>query len=283
MKLYNIEKHLNCFCYDKGELQTVEVRNFTGGEENEVALFANEMVLITNGKIKIAMRDSSEGELCEGEVVFLPAGDYLTYKAVVDSTVLIMRLNFITRLCQVLNVDRLYSSADEIKEAKGLYTLKINSYLRHFVKGLLNNYETGLRCRVFMQSEVTKFLIMLMAYYPEKDLSLFFYPILSPNAAFSEYVRMNWLKYGNVNRLAAGMSMSPQQLTKRFYSAFGMPPHKWMKREKAQMIYGDICMSNKSFKEIADEYGFNVPAHFSRFCKTTFGITPGEIRKKGKL
>jgi len=73
--------------------------------------------------------------------------------------------------------------------------------------------------------------------------------------------------------------MTPQQFTRRFNTIFGQTPYEWMQKEKAKLIYGEICCTNKSLKEIADEYGFTDKANFNRFCKTFYERTPGDIRK----
>jgi AraC-like DNA-binding protein len=61
-----------------------------------------------------------------------------------------------------------------------------------------------------------------------------------------------------------------------------MPPHQWMQREKARRIYLDICRNDMPLKEIALKYEFPLPSHFFRFCKQTFGESPGSIRKRLK-
>jgi AraC-like DNA-binding protein len=90
---------------------------------------------------------------------------------------------------------------------------------------------------------------------------------------------MNWLKHGNVTKLAEAMNMTAQQFTKRFNCVFGETPYRWMQQEKARLIYGEICQNSKPLKEIAWDYGFTAYTHFSRFCRTSFNMNPVEIRK----
>lgn len=283
MKIYNIEEHLNCYCYDKvkGGKPIVEVLKFASGETSEFTLFVNEIAFIVEGRVEFILRDNPGGELREGQIVFLLAKDYLKLKAVTDSTIIFFRLNDGTHLCRTFNMERLCSDIDMVEKPESIFALETNEYLQHFAEGLLNNYNTGLKCRIYLQAEISVLLIMISAYYPEEDLLRFFYSILNPDMALSEYVRMNW-RNKSVNKLAAGFNLSTQLFTKRFQKVFGMTPHKWMQQEKARLIYMDISMSDKMFKEIAYEYGFGVPAHFCRFCKMSFGLTPGEIRNNKK-
>ncbi len=125
-------------------------------------------------------------------------------------------------------------------------------------------------------------LYLIHAYYPQEDCLKFFSQILSPNVKFSEYVRTNWMNYGNVKEFAAGIHMSPQQFSNRFRKVFGTTPHDWVIQQKAKRIYQDICRSDLPLKEIALKYEFSSQANFFHFCKHVFGNTPGQIRKSLK-
>jgi AraC-like DNA-binding protein len=69
---------------------------------------------------------------------------------------------------------------------------------------------------------------------------------------------------------------------KRFAQTFGTSPQRWIQREKAKKIYHEINCTLKSFKEIAKEYGFSSPAHFDKFCKIMYDMSPGALRESTK-
>ncbi len=123
---------------------------------------------------------------------------------------------------------------------------------------------------------------LVHAYYPQEECLKFFSQRFSPDVKFQEFVRVNWMKYGNVKGLAEGLCMTSQQFSNRFRKIFGMPPHAWITQQKAQRIYQDIYHSSLSLKEIALKYNFNTQANFFHFCKHVFGDTPGRIRKSLK-
>jgi AraC-like DNA-binding protein len=280
MKIYNIEEHLACQCYDNRERPLVEVRHFKRGETGVTFFSSNEFIFMLEGKMAAKLRDNPGGELRKGQFAFFPASDELRYKAFAKSTVLVLRLTASIRLCHTFSIEQLFKYMDTTEKPKDIFAMEINPRLQHFADGLVNTWEDGLRCRYFLQAEISKLLTMIRAYYPKEDLCRFFYPVLSPDTAFSEFVRMHHLKYRTVNELAAAYNMTAQQFSRRFTGIFGEAPYEWMQREKARLIYGEICMSDRSFKDIADEYGFDIQTHFNRFCKKELGRTPGEIRKK---
>lgn len=279
MKIHNREEHEACYCYDNGKNPLVKILKLNHGERSSINLSANEIVFIMEGRVVCAPCEHPEKEFCKGQLIFLPAGDQLYYRASDMSVVLILRLIDSIHLCSNLNIKNLHSRMKERKKPDSLFPLEINDRLRHFAQGLIDIWQDGLRCKFFLRAEIAKLLNMLPIYYSKDELSRFFYPILSPDTTFSEFVRMNYLKYPTVNELSAAMNMTTQQFTRRFRTVFGQAPYVWMQEQKAHLVFGEICRSNKPLKEIAANYGFNDQANFNRFCKTFFETTPGRIRK----
>ena len=279
MKIYNVEEHLSCFCYDSKEVATVEVRRIMRMETDEIPLLHNEIVFILKGKLRMTLSDSLGADVSKGQFIFLPAGYKLLYKAFAKSLILIVRLKESINLCHAYSLDLLNNKIKRPEKMESLAVLDINSRLQHFADGLVKTWDDGLKCLFYLRSKINEALTMIRVYYPEEQLSRFFYFVLNSDTAFAEFVRMNHLKYNTVNELALAMEMTSQQFSKRFYNVFGQAPYKWMLVEKARLIYGDICRSHKSFKEIATDYGFTIPSNFNRFCKTSFGLNPGEIRR----
>jgi len=280
MKIYNTEEHLSCYCYEGGVVPVIEVRKIKRMETGELSLSSNEIVLVVSGKIRLNIYDNQGVEFRKGQFVFLPAGFSLSYKAIAKSQILIFRLDESIHLCHSYSLERLFSKVKKIEKPEIVSVLEFNTRIWHFAKGLVDTWDDGLKCRFYLQAKINELLILIRLYYSEEQLGRFFYFILSSDTAFSEFVRMSYLQYPTVNKLAEAMNMTPQQFTRRFNSVFGQAPYGWMQREKARLVYGEICRSDKPIKEIASKYGFPIPANFNRFCKTSFGMNPGEIRKK---
>ena len=282
MKIYNAEEHLSCYCYNNDLEPLVEVRRISQTITEDISLYFNEIVFVLRGKLYFEMRGNLSVEVDAGRLFFLPANNKLFYKSFAGSTVLILRLKNDMQLCHTFNLNRLNSNINKVKKTVTLETLEINTRLKYFAKGLVDTWKEGLKCRFYFQAKITEALIMLRAYYAEEQLFRFFYLYFTPDVAFAEFVQANHLKYPAVNDFANALNMTPQQFSRRFNSIFGEAPYGWMQREKAQLIYGEICRGNKSLKDIADEYGFHILANFNRFCKMSFGMNPREIRKQRK-
>ena len=279
MKTFDLARHLSCYCYDNKEKPLISPIEIECEETGEFMLPDNEIVFMLKGKVHLKLRNNISGDLHKGQFVFLPAGDHLQYKAMIKSTMLVLRLTESIHLCHNLSVEQLHSSMKWKEKPVSIFPLKVNTRLWHYVRGLMDTWQDGLRCKVYIRSEVAKLLTMLPIYYSRDELFNFFSPILSPDTIFSEFVRMNHLKFRSVKDFASGLNITPQQFTRRFHAVFGEAPYEWMQREKALVIYGEICQSDKPLKEIAADYGFIDQANFNRFCKAYYEMTPGRIRK----
>jgi AraC-like DNA-binding protein len=165
------------------------------------------------------------------------------------------------------------------KDPTGIYALKMGKRMRSFVAEIIDTVNDGFLCRHFLEGEANRALYLLNAYYSEDERVKFFSHILTPDIKFSEFVRMNHMKYRTIGELSDVLCMTPQAFANRFKKVFGMTPHKWMQQEKARLIYLDICRSDMPLKEIAIKYDFPLSSNFFRFCKQTFGESPGNIRK----
>lgn len=282
MKIYNIDEHLSCYCYSKNEKPQIEVSTINHSESEEISLLLNEIVMVLKGSVRYTMHNNLNVNVGNGNMIFLPANSKIHYKAAAGSMVLILRIKDEVQLCHTYNLNRLKNNIDKIDKPLKYETMEINARLKYFAKRLVETCADGLKCSFFYKAKITEALIMLRAYYTEEELLRFFYYYFTPDAAFADFVRENYLNYSTVNEFANALNMTSQQFSRRFYIVFGEAPYGWMQREKAQLIYGEICRTNRSLKDIGDEYGFTIQANFNRFCKMAFGMNPREIRKQRK-
>jgi len=280
MKIHNVEEHLSCYCYSVDEKPLIEVRKISKIENKDISLVFNEIVFVLKGTLRVSMHDGHTVNVSHGRMIFLPANQIIHLKALAGSVFLIMRVKDDIQLCHTFNLNRLKKYMDKINKPAKLETLECNTYLKKIAKVLVDTYDDGLKCRFYFKAKITEALIMLRVYYSEKQLFRFFYYHFTPNTVFAEFIYSNHMNYTTINEFANAMDMTPQQFSRRFNMVFGEAPYKWMQREKAQLIYGEICRSNRSLKDIAEEYGFNIQSNFNRFCKMSFGMSPREIRKK---
>ena len=279
--IHDQERFRSCFCNKDGRDNVVELFEFPEEKTETVSISRQEILFLIRGSFNIAI-DGFIGtgrRLKKGEFVFLPAGSRLVYEAASDSAVLVVRIDSDVPECPVFRMDKTPKQFPFYKDPTAIHALKVNKRIRSFVSELLEFVGDGFLCRHFLQGEANRLLFLLHAYYPEEERMKFFSHVLTPDIKFSEFVRMNHMKYRTIGEISEVLCMTSQAFSSRFKRVFGMTPHQWMLQEKARHIYLDICRSDMPLKEIALKYDFPLSSNFFRFCKQTFGESPGRIRK----
>jgi AraC-like DNA-binding protein len=85
-----------------------------------------------------------------------------------------------------------------------------------------------------------------------------------------------------LDQLAAMTALSRYQVLRHFEKAFGLPPHAWLLRrraEKARVLIRD----GMALATAAAECGFVDQSHLTRVFLRQFGFTPGAWRKAARL
>ena len=257
------------------------MREFEQEITETVDILQQEILFVLQGGGRIVMEQANVSRsLTKGEFVFLPGGTRLSYHFDKNTVLMMVRIVVESPECHAFRVYQSVEGQDQ--GSSEIYVLKANKRMWHFLEGLQETLADGFQCRIYMRTEVLRMLFLLHAYYSPQECADFFSHIVTPDVKFSEFVRMNHMKYKTVNEMADALFMTTQAFSNRFKRVFGTTPYKWMQQEKARLIYLDICRNEMPLKEIVIKYDFPLASNFFRFCKQTFGDSPGNIRRSLK-
>lgn len=123
--------------------------------------------------------------------------------------------------------------------------LDIKDEVSYFLKGLKACLSDGLRCRYYFELKMKEFFFLIRAYYTTEELARFFYPLLSNDTSFSEFVYNNYSKVKTVQELASLSNYSHSGFIKRFKKTFGVPAYQWIKQQKASRILHEIMLFDR--------------------------------------
>ncbi len=87
----------------------------------------------------------------------------------------------------------------------------------------------------------------------------------------------------DADSLAAEHAMSVSQMNRVFRKHFNTSPHRYWEKYRFRRICEQMISSSQSIKNIAEEFGFENQAYFSRWFKKMAGIPPAHYRKNNLL
>lgn len=213
----------------------------------------------------------------ERTAILLPIGCNYTLHTTENLKVIIYKIDNNIRLCDSYTFENILEATNEHDDS--FKSLEINDKLWAFSANLMSYIDDGLCCDHFLRMKITEMLYIFRAYYPEKVISRFFNPLITKDTKFSNFIYDNWNKVKNLDELADMYNLSLSGFTKKFKKVFGIAPYKWIMNKKGEMIYNDLCSSDKSIKQLSIDYNFCSVQHFCDYCKKKFGMPPGKIKQ----
>lgn len=277
MSILYTKEHLCCFNYDKSS-PCIALLTKQKGEVGTYAASEAKIVCLLEGCCKITIEDNDTQNLNKSQAIVIPPSQQYTINFSEDSKLIFIKVRGTSNLCDTYSMDMLLKEKG-IKESDEEVLTVDNKILQQL--NLLSVYiEDGLSCRIFYESKRKEVLTLLRAYHSKEDLFGFFSSLLSNDVDFSDLVIKKHHEAKNVTELAELTNYSLSGFQKKFKRVFGMSASTWMRNEKLKDIFQDINNKEYTFKELADKYDFSSPSHFNDYCKSNFGATPGDIRKR---
>jgi AraC-like DNA-binding protein len=136
----------------------------------------------------------------------------------------------------------------------------------------------GPRLRALLATLATSFMGLLDAGQPEGGAR-----VLSPaqRLRVSQYVVDHIGEGIGPEDLALGAGLSLDYFTRLFRKAFGVPPRRYLKRERARLAAIRLVETDLSVAEIARQCGTDNVSLFCRQFRDEMGCTPSEYRRRG--
>ena len=230
------------------------------------------------GKCRITCENLSAKVVAKGEMFLLPRECRYSAYPEEDSFFIVVCLRNKISFCDRFSLEQLCRMKTETENT--FNPLPINDRIGGYLHWTFTYISDGLRCGHFFDLKLKELFLLLRGYYSKEDLALFFYPLLTNNQSFTDFIYPNHQKVRSIQELADLACMSLSNFKRQFRKSFGDSPYHWMKEQKALSIFHDINNSEMNLKAVMDKYDFSSPSQFNDFCKAQFGQTPGRIRKK---
>jgi AraC-like DNA-binding protein len=94
----------------------------------------------------------------------------------------------------------------------------------------------------------------------------------------TEYIQQNLDKDLTLGELAAVVYMSPYHFARLFKGSTGVPPHRFVVRQRIARASAFLATQELSIAQISRLVGFRTPSHFTTVFRRVTGITPRGYR-----
>jgi AraC family transcriptional regulator len=94
----------------------------------------------------------------------------------------------------------------------------------------------------------------------------------------TEYIQQNLDKALPLAELAALVSMSPFHFARLFKGSTGLPPHRFVIRQRIARARACLSTPDLSIAQISRSVGFRTPSHFTTVFRRVTGVTPRSYR-----
>ena len=281
MSLRNINEHLACDGYAKNEY--VIFRQLVLSENKTFKrkfLHETIIVFVVKGILELENINGDKQCISGGMMFLLPKNFDLHFRVVERVEAVLCTFTADINLCSRFSLKQLVKYIPRRKNDYILYSLSMDNRVKMFVDMLRTSIGDGILCKHYQKIKREELLIYLRVGYYKEQLAQFFYPILSQDLDFKDFVLANYKKVKDVKDFAVKANMSLSTFNRYFKASFNETAQKWLLTKKAENVMEDIIMTDMTFYEISDKYHFSSSAYFAAFCRRNFNATPNEIRKK---
>ena len=96
----------------------------------------------------------------------------------------------------------------------------------------------------------------------------------------TEYIQQSLDKDLPLADLAALVSMSPFHFARLFKGSTGLPPHRFVIRQRIARARACLSTPDLSIAQISRSAGFRTPSHFTTMFRRVTGVTPRRYRAR---
>ena len=96
----------------------------------------------------------------------------------------------------------------------------------------------------------------------------------------TEYIQQSLDKDLPLADLAALVSMSPFHFARLFKGSTGLPPHRFVIRQRIARARACLSTPDLSIAQISRSVGFRTPSHFTTVFRRVTGVTPRRYRAR---
>ncbi|MEY8587504.1 helix-turn-helix transcriptional regulator [Phocaeicola sartorii] len=283
MSLFYKEEHTTCYHYTMLASANFQILHFNVSHLPQlIEVDRSVLIFLLSGEARVTCNNYRDRHQREGEMLLLPCNSCCYVKIIRECTIISCSFLPNVDFCSSFSFHDLARYIPE-NYSYDFPVLPVRERVAQCMTLLRQCLQDGVSCAHYHTLKERELFILLRAYYSKEELAVFFFPLLGKDVDFKDMVLMNYRSVRHINEFAELAHMSTDTFKRRFKDAFGEPVHKWMTQRKAELIYRDIVLGQKTFAEISIEHDMSSQAYLSTFCKRHFGDTPQNLRESSSF
>ena len=105
----------------------------------------------------------------------------------------------------------------------------------------------------------------------------------TPVSVALDYIHQNLGQHISMPLLAAQAELSPNRLSARFHAEVGLPPMRYLQRERMHTAAELLVYTDLSVQQICASVGVPDSAYFARCFKQEYGVSPSLFRRRSLM
>ncbi len=240
------------------------------------------LIFVLQGSIKVICNNFRDRIFKRGQMFLLMRSSFARVQTIAKSNVYVM---YFDKIMAPVSFEKFKSYHPDIKNKEcDFHPVTIPAPIRQFFKQLLILQKGNMNSMEFNDIKHRELFLLLRRFCERDEIIALFSPFITRAIDFRSKVLEHYpkLENGRVPELAASIGMGRKAFDKRFREEFGTSPAKWMQQETAKRIRLFLMDPEVTIPDAMEQFHFNSPSHFTRFCRQYLNATPKDIMKKAK-
>jgi AraC-like DNA-binding protein len=238
----------------------------------------NYLVFLLEGELTVSYNEFINIKVAPRNFYLIPKSSELVIKSLSWSNGIVFLFKTLEGMYDKPVSQAYWKIASQHEQAVCL--LPVHYLLSDYLDLLLRYMRNGISCPKMDKIKTQELFLLLQNLYTREEIANLFHPILGKSLGFKEKVLQYYQDTASVDELAGILGMGRSNFDIKFKKEFGIPPLRWMLKEKAKRVRFSMAESDVTLSDIMQKYNFSSPTHLNRFCKQQFGCSPTELMKK---
>jgi len=277
MEVYRLPDYLET--RNSGSFKVFDYKTTTECAKQMVALKQNTFSFLIEGHKEVFTNNTSVA-IKNSSFLLMKSGNCLMTEKLSSTVTNYRSILFFFSEASVLKFIQKYKITKSKKESKlSIYAFKYDSFLKTFVKGLVNIS----KLKPELQNAILELKFEeLMLYLKETKGNEFLFSLLTNNNSqqkhFIDVVESNKLNKLNLNELSFLANMSVSTFKREFKKQFNAPPIKWFQDKRLEHAAYLLQDKSKRPSDIFEIVGYESLSNFIQAFKAKHKVTPKQYQ-----